>query len=90
MYADDGRTPRLYEKAKSSKWPIVYSEAYNIGFLGLEKVHPFDSGKWGKIFEFLKGTLYARKGGREVEGKRMSGGEGERWRGRARERERNR
>jgi hypothetical protein len=35
----------------------VYTPEYNIGFLGLEKLHPFDAGKWGKIYEFLKGTL---------------------------------
>ncbi|KAG8127850.1 putative Histone deacetylase 11 protein [Naja naja] len=27
---------------------------YNISFLGLEKLHPFDAGKWGKIIHFLK------------------------------------
>ena len=39
------------------KWPIVYSNEYNISFAGLERMHPFDSGKWGKIFEKLKGTV---------------------------------
>jgi histone deacetylase 11 len=34
-------------------WPIVYHEAYNIGFLGLEKMHPFDSKKWGNVFRYL-------------------------------------
>lgn len=63
ILGEDGRTPRLYEKtAEPHQWPIVYSNSYNIGFLGMEKVHPFDSGKWGKIFNFLKGTrLLARK-----------------------------
>ena len=65
IFGSDGKTPRLYEEASggqeqeeeegAGKWPLVYSEHYNIGFLGLEKVHPFDSGKWGKIFRFLKG-----------------------------------
>jgi len=36
----------------------VYSADYNIGFLGLERLHPFDSGKWGKVFQYLKGTMY--------------------------------
>ncbi len=31
------------------KLPIVYHPAYNIGFLGLEKLHPFDSKKYGKV-----------------------------------------
>ena len=57
IFGEDGTTPRLHEKtAEPHQWPIVYSSAYNIGFLGMEKVHPFDSGKWGKIFNFLKGT----------------------------------
>lgn len=41
-------------KISERQWPIVYTSEYNIGFLGLEKLHPFDAGKWGKVFEFLK------------------------------------
>ncbi|XP_069795903.1 histone deacetylase 11 isoform X2 [Narcine bancroftii] len=44
----------LYVNLPSTLWPIVYSPDYNITFLGLEKLHPFDSGKWGKIVNFLK------------------------------------
>ncbi|XP_041348095.1 histone deacetylase 11-like isoform X2 [Gigantopelta aegis] len=44
----------LLVAVNATQWPIIYSPEYNIGFLGLEKLHPFDSGKWGKIFEFLK------------------------------------
>lgn len=44
----------LYIKITDVQWPIVYTPEYNIGFLGLEKLHPFDAGKWGKVFEFLK------------------------------------
>ncbi|XP_077539374.1 histone deacetylase 11 isoform X4 [Haemaphysalis longicornis] len=36
------------------KLPVVYSSAYNISFYGLEKVHPFDAGKWGKVFDGLR------------------------------------
>uniref|UniRef100_A0A8D2Q548 Histone deacetylase 11 n=1 Tax=Varanus komodoensis TaxID=61221 RepID=A0A8D2Q548_VARKO len=32
----------------------VYSPDYNITFMGLEKLHPFDAGKWGKVINFLK------------------------------------
>ena len=55
--ADQGQTPKIYERAalESRQWPIVYSGNYNIGFLGLQRLHPFDSGKWGKIFAFLQG-----------------------------------
>ena len=34
--------------------PIVYSPNYNIEFFGLEEFHPFDSKKYGRIYEFLK------------------------------------
>ncbi|BFZ10907.1 hypothetical protein BsWGS_13946 [Bradybaena similaris] len=48
-------TPQQYQfEIKDTKWPIVYSPVYNIGFCGLEKLHPFDSGKWGRIFTNLK------------------------------------
>lgn len=32
----------------------MYRNEYNIHFWGLEKLHPFDAGKWGNIFQFLK------------------------------------
>ncbi len=35
------------------KLPIIYSEDYNISFLGLEKLHPFDSKKYGRVFKLL-------------------------------------
>ncbi|XP_074952783.1 histone deacetylase 11 isoform X2 [Phalacrocorax aristotelis] len=44
----------LYEDAPSACWPIIYSPDYNITFMGLEKLHPFDAGKWGKVINFLK------------------------------------
>lgn len=33
--------------------PIVYSKGYNITACGFEKCHPFDSTKYGRIWEFL-------------------------------------
>ncbi|XP_078270078.1 histone deacetylase 11 isoform X2 [Rhinoraja longicauda] len=47
----------LYIDLPSTPWPIVYSPDYNITFLGLEKLHPFDAGKWGKIVNFLKEAM---------------------------------
>ncbi|XP_025932354.1 histone deacetylase 11 isoform X5 [Apteryx rowi] len=44
----------LYQDVPSTCWPIVYSPDYNITFMGLEKLHPFDAGKWGKVIDFLK------------------------------------
>lgn len=57
IFAEDGETPRLYAlaKIKPHQWPVIYSPAYNIGFMGLEKIHPFDSGKWGKVYQNLVG-----------------------------------
>ena len=39
--------------------PIVYSPGYNITAGGLEKMHPFDSSKYRRTWEFLfsKGIL---------------------------------
>jgi hypothetical protein len=34
--------------------PIVYSNNYDISFGYIEKVHPFDTRKWAKIFNLLK------------------------------------
>ncbi|XP_021096111.1 histone deacetylase 11 isoform X3 [Heterocephalus glaber] len=46
---------QLYQHVPETRWPIVYSPRYNITFMGLEKLHPFDAGKWGKVISFLKG-----------------------------------
>lgn len=34
--------------------PVVYSTAYNIHFFGIERLHPFDAGKFQKISRALK------------------------------------
>ena len=49
------RDTQLYFDVTPQQWPIIYSSIYNIGFMGMEKLHPFDSGKWGRVFKFLKG-----------------------------------
>ncbi|KAG2488842.1 hypothetical protein HYH03_012639 [Edaphochlamys debaryana] len=38
----------------SSKLPVVYHDSYNIRFLGLEKLHPFDSCKYAKVLAGLQ------------------------------------
>lgn len=51
----DGQSVRLYNVDFTDKhWPIIYTDEYNISFAGLERMHPFDSGKWGKICKYLK------------------------------------
>lgn len=50
------RDSTLYKfELKSTSWPIVYDPDYNISFMGVEKLHPFDSSKWGRIIGFLVG-----------------------------------
>ncbi|BFG18154.1 histone deacetylase 2 [Prunus yedoensis var. nudiflora] len=44
---------KLYFDIPNSKVPLIYSSAYDITFLGIEKLHPFDSSKWGRICGFL-------------------------------------
>ncbi|XP_054819935.1 histone deacetylase 2-like isoform X2 [Prosopis cineraria] len=53
---------KLYFDVPLSKVPLIYSNSYDIAFLGLEKLHPFDSCKWGHICQFLIsfGTLDKR------------------------------
>ncbi|XP_031489298.1 histone deacetylase 2 [Nymphaea colorata] len=47
------RSSKLYFDIPSAKVPLIYSKSYDISFLGIEKLHPFDSSKWGRICEFL-------------------------------------
>ncbi|OWM63430.1 hypothetical protein CDL15_Pgr022175 [Punica granatum] len=44
---------KLYFDVPPNKVPLIYSPAYDIAFLGIEKLHPFDSSKWGRICHFL-------------------------------------
>jgi len=36
------------------KMPIIFSEHYDFSYRGIERFHPFDSTKYGKIFRYLK------------------------------------
>jgi len=40
-------------KIELQKVPIIYSSRYNITAFGLEELHPFDSKKYGRIFQEL-------------------------------------
>lgn len=47
---------KLWEPSCSNgKVPIIYHSNYDVSFGGLERIHPFDSGKWGKVVGFLIG-----------------------------------
>ncbi|XP_022754658.1 histone deacetylase 2-like isoform X2 [Durio zibethinus] len=52
---------KLYLHVIPSKVPIIYSSYYDISFLGIEKLHPFDSSKWGRICRFLISEGYLDK-----------------------------
>uniref|UniRef100_A0A914HJB4 Histone deacetylase 11 n=1 Tax=Globodera rostochiensis TaxID=31243 RepID=A0A914HJB4_GLORO len=47
----------LYDSADEvwgdGRCAIVYTDEYNISFFGIEKCHPFDSKKWGHVFQLL-------------------------------------
>ena len=45
---------------------IVYSRHYNIGFYGLERLHPFDSRKYGRAWKLLKSHFGARLRGLHI------------------------
>lgn len=42
-------------------WPFVYRKEYNVRFFGLENLHPFDSKKWGHIYEVSVASAYETK-----------------------------
>eukprot|EP00262_Sarcandra_glabra_P002660 TRINITY_DN13066_c0_g1_i1.p1 TRINITY_DN13066_c0_g1~~TRINITY_DN13066_c0_g1_i1.p1 ORF type:complete len:361 (-),score=66.12 TRINITY_DN13066_c0_g1_i1:93-1175(-) len=44
---------KLYFDVPLTKVPVIYSASYDISFFGMEKLHPFDSSKWGRICQFL-------------------------------------
>ena len=46
-------TTTTSESTCKHKTNIVYSSGYNISFLGLENLHPFDSKKYGRVVQFL-------------------------------------
>lgn len=37
----------------AGKLPVVYHKCYNIGFFGIENLHPFDSKKYKKVTQRL-------------------------------------
>lgn len=43
----------MYFDINEQQLPIIYRSEYNVHFWGLEKLHPFDAGKWGNIIQYL-------------------------------------
>uniref|UniRef100_A0A7N0URL9 histone deacetylase n=2 Tax=Kalanchoe fedtschenkoi TaxID=63787 RepID=A0A7N0URL9_KALFE len=52
--ADDLRRKRVQSSKLYFDDPVIYSSTYDISFFGLEKMHPFDAAKWGRICDFLR------------------------------------
>ncbi|KAK9208219.1 hypothetical protein WN944_000573 [Citrus x changshan-huyou] len=52
---------KLYFDIPIFKLPLIYSPDYDISFLGIEKLHPFDSSKWGRICQFLSSDGFLDK-----------------------------
>ncbi|HEV2916647.1 MAG TPA: histone deacetylase [Candidatus Babeliales bacterium] len=48
----------LYAEQKIEKLPIYFHPKYDIGFWGIEKLHPFDSKKYGKVKRYLQTHLH--------------------------------
>uniref|UniRef100_A0A0R3S0T2 Histone deacetylase 11 n=1 Tax=Elaeophora elaphi TaxID=1147741 RepID=A0A0R3S0T2_9BILA len=47
------KASKLYKEIEGDQLPIVYHPIYNISFCGIERCHPFDSRKWGRVYEAL-------------------------------------
>ncbi|VDN23280.1 unnamed protein product [Gongylonema pulchrum] len=47
------RASKLYKDLEPKQLPIVYHPIYNISFCGIERCHPFDSRKWGRVHDIL-------------------------------------
>eukprot|EP00897_Mesotaenium_endlicherianum_P010621 jgi/Mesen1/9588/ME000657S08868 len=57
-FTEDKRTcsldnSKLYFDIPKEKLPIIFSPAYNIGFFGIEKLHPFDASKWSRVHKYM-------------------------------------
>ena len=51
--SDNGDIDKTFSTDIAYKVPIIYSSKYNITAWGIEKIHPFDSSKYGRIHGFL-------------------------------------
>ncbi|KAG5188298.1 hypothetical protein JKP88DRAFT_267619 [Tribonema minus] len=50
-----------FGEAKEDQLPVVYHDCYNIGFFGLERLHPFDSFKFRRIRDGLVAAGIVKK-----------------------------
>lgn len=54
-FSIDAKSIKAYKQTRSNKpeIPIIFHDNYDISCLGLEKLHPFDTKKYGKIADHL-------------------------------------
>ena len=57
---------RMPNSAPAGNLQIVYSPRYNISFFGVERLHPFDSKKYGRAWKLLRQEFGATLAGRWV------------------------
>ncbi|CAD6193891.1 unnamed protein product [Caenorhabditis auriculariae] len=45
---------RLFVTANERQCSLIFAPNYDVSLFGIERFHPFDSRKWGKVINFLK------------------------------------
>ncbi|KAL6742696.1 hypothetical protein Aduo_015820 [Ancylostoma duodenale] len=55
--ADRALATDLLVDISDHQCPLVFHEIYDVKMFGIEKCHPFDAGKWGRVYAKLKGRL---------------------------------
>ena len=48
---------KRFSMEHANKLPLVYTDTYNIGMMGVENLHPFDTKKYRKVFKHLRASL---------------------------------
>ncbi|EPB70157.1 hypothetical protein ANCCEY_10747 [Ancylostoma ceylanicum] len=52
--ADRALATGLFVDIQDHQCPLVFHEIYDVKMFGIEKCHPFDAGKWGRVYAKLK------------------------------------
>ncbi|MCK4668446.1 hypothetical protein KAU33_16960, partial [Candidatus Dependentiae bacterium] len=52
---------KIGKQTNQKKVPIIYSKHYNIRLFGIQKLHPFDSEKYGRVYRYLKKRFELKK-----------------------------
>ncbi|KAK6046540.1 hypothetical protein COOONC_15954, partial [Cooperia oncophora] len=53
--SDRAAGTELFVNITDDQCSLVFHEIYDVKMFGMEKCHPFDAGKWGRIYAKLKG-----------------------------------